>query len=81
MVEARLLHRGGIICKAEAWSAKWRLGLPSKSGRLVSALRKLIASGGSLPRRTAQKLVLYLINIILSLIVDNSCSDLSILPC
>ena len=26
-----------------------RLGLPSKSGRLVSAKRRLMASGGSLP--------------------------------
>ena len=34
MVEARLLHSGGTVCIAEAWSAQQRLGLPSKSGRL-----------------------------------------------
>ena len=34
MVEARLLHSGGTVCIAEALSAKWRLGLPSESGRL-----------------------------------------------
>ena len=31
-------------------SAKRRLGLSSNSGRLVSAYRRLMASGGSLPR-------------------------------
>ena len=35
-------------------SAKRRLGLPSNSGRLVSPLRRLIASGGYLPHLTAE---------------------------
>ena len=35
MVEARSLHSRGTVCIAEAQSAYCRLGLPSKSGRLV----------------------------------------------
>ena len=50
MVEARSLHSEGTVCIAQAWSAQWRLALPSKFRRLVSAQQRLMASGGSLPR-------------------------------
>ena len=46
----RSLHSGARVCIAEAWSAWWRLGLLSKSGRLVSAQQRLMTSVGSLPR-------------------------------
>ena len=52
MAEARLLHSGGSYCMAEALIASMRLGLPSKFERLVSALRRLMVSGGSLPHQT-----------------------------
>ena len=38
MVKARILHSGGLVCLVEARPAKCiRLGLQSKSGRLVSS--------------------------------------------
>jgi len=45
MVEARSLHIGDTVCIAEAWSAKWRPSLPSKSGRLVAGKQRFMASG------------------------------------
>ena len=48
------LHGGGLVCIVEAWSAYWRLGLPSKSGRLKFAQQRLIAPGGSIPLCTRQ---------------------------
>ena len=50
MVEVRSLHSGGTVCIAEAWSLQWKLGLSSKSGRLVSVQQRLMTSGGSLSR-------------------------------
>ena len=60
IVEALLLHSGGTVCRADAWSAQWRLGLPSKSGRLVSAQLRLMASRGFLPPQTNGSLFLTL---------------------
>jgi len=47
--EAVLYSGGSVYCTAQALTAWWRLGLSGKSGRLVSAWRRLEASGGFLP--------------------------------
>ena len=42
--EAALYSGGFFYCIAEALTAWWRIGLPNKYGRLVSACRRLMAS-------------------------------------